>query len=133
LRQSTVTALGVAMLLVEAIVIHGAGSPGGAGPRPTRAPAAPGPWGIAPRARSLHTLGKSHQNGHDTVVTALLAAGADRTAKDNDGQTAQQLAEQSQHPSTAELLKPPPAPTPVPTKPARTRRPKPAARPAPKP
>jgi hypothetical protein len=69
--------------------------------------------------------------GHDAVVTALLEAGADRTAKDNDGVTAQQLAEQSQHPNTAELLKPPPPPTPA--KPAKTRRAKPPAKPAPKP
>jgi ankyrin repeat protein len=72
--------------------------------------------------------------GHDAVVTALLVAGADPAAKDNNGDTAQQLAEQSQHPNTAELLKPPPPPTPAPAKPApKARRAKPAAKPAPKP
>jgi ankyrin repeat protein len=92
--------------------------------------------GAALNARDLksgHTaLMAAALSGHDEVVTALLVAGADITLKDNDGETAQRLAELSQHPSTAELLKPRPAP--APRKPA-TRNPhaKPAPRPTPKP
>ena len=70
--------------------------------------------------------------GHDAVVSALLKAGADRSLKDNEGHLASQLAEQNQHPSTAELLKAPP-PTPVPVKAAPKARAKPAAKPAAKP
>jgi ankyrin repeat protein len=67
--------------------------------------------------------------GQDAVVSALLKAGADPTLKDNDGSLARQLAEQNQHPSTAELLKAQP-PKPAPTRAA----PKaPRAKPAPKP
>jgi hypothetical protein len=70
--------------------------------------------------------------GHDDVVKALLRAGADATLKSNSGETAQQLAELSQHPSTAELLKA--KPTPAPRKPAaRSPRAKPTSKPAPKP
>jgi ankyrin repeat protein len=76
------------------------------------------------------------QAGQDEVVTVLLRAGADPSLKDNDGQTAESLAAQSQHPSTAELLKP--RPTPEPRKPsARGARakpiPKPTLKPTPKP
>lgn len=42
------------------------------------------------------------------MVTALLKAGADPALKDNDGLMAREHAEQNQHPTTAELLKPPP-------------------------
>jgi len=63
----------------------------------------------------------------------LLKEGADVGLKDNDGQTAQRLAEDSQHPNTAELLKPRPAPAPKAAKAPPRAAAKPKAKPSPKP
>jgi hypothetical protein len=62
-----------------------------------------------------------------------LEAGADASLKDNDGQTARKLAEDSQHPIAAELFKARPAPSPRTGKAAPRAATKPTAKASPKP
>ena len=45
------------------------------------------------------------QGGHAAAIAALVAAGAEVDAKDNDGRTALMIAEQFEHEHAARLLR----------------------------